>query len=156
MKVKSAPDGYHTITPYLKLRDCGRLIEFLKQAFGGVERGRLLKPDGTPLHADVVVGDSVLMLHEAPPEWPRYKPATLFLRVEDADATFKQAIAAGAKAVFGPANMYYGARVACVTDFADNDWWIESPLEQLTLEEIQKRATEFLKSKEALTKTAGP
>jgi hypothetical protein len=61
MKINPIPDGYRSITPYLKLPNCGRLIEFLKQAFGGVEKARLVRPDGAVLHAEIVIGDSLLM-----------------------------------------------------------------------------------------------
>jgi PhnB protein len=146
MKRKIIPDGYHTITPYLKLPNCAQLLEFLKTAFGATEKFRLLKPDGSLLHAEVLIGDSMVMVHEAPPPW-KAKPSTLYLRVEETDATFKQALAAGATTVFEPADIYYGARVACVTDVADNDWWISSPIENLTLEEVQRRAIDMLNSR---------
>ncbi len=115
MKPKTIPDGYHSITPYLKLPNCTQLLEFLKKAFGAIEKGRLVKPDGSLLHAEVLIGDSMVMVHEAPPPW-KAKPSTMYLRVDDADATYKQAVAAGATTVFEPANTYYGARVACITD----------------------------------------
>jgi PhnB protein len=88
----------------------------------------------------------MVMVHEAPPPW-KGKPSTMYLRVDDADATYKQAVAAGATTVFEPTNTYYGARVACVTDVADNDWWISCPIENLTLDEVQQRATELLNSR---------
>ena len=146
MKANPIPDGYRTVTPYLKLPNCERLIDFLKRAFGGVEKGRLLRPDGTVLHAEVLIGDSLLMIHEAPSEW-KVKPSTLYLRVGDIDATYKQAIEAGATPVSAPTNMFYGARVACVSDVAGNDWWIATQIEDLTLEEIQERATAFLEAR---------
>ena len=119
MKPASAEVSHHTVTPYLKLPNCGRLLEFLKQAFGAVEQGKLSQPDGTVLHAEVVIGDTLLMVHELPsPGKP--KPGSLYLRVDDVDATYKRAIEAGGTAVFEPANMYYGARVACVTDVAES------------------------------------
>jgi hypothetical protein len=88
MKPNPIPEGYHTITPYLKLPDAGRLAEFLKKAFGGIERGRLLKPDGSLLHAEILIGDSLVMVHEAPPHWTP-KPCTLYFYVEDVDATYR-------------------------------------------------------------------
>jgi PhnB protein len=146
MNRNSIPEGYRSITPYLKLPNCGRLIEFLKQAFGAVEKARLAKPDGSVLHAEIVIGDSLLMIHEAPPGW-KLKPASLYHCVADADAAYQKAIAAGATPVFGPADMYYGARVACVTDVADNDWWLAQRIEKLSIEEIQQRATAFVKAR---------
>ncbi len=89
-----APDGYRSITPFLKLPNAGRLVESLKRAFDGIERGRLLKPDGTLFHAEVLIGDSLVMVHDAPGEW-KSKPSTLYLYVGDVDATYKQALKAG-------------------------------------------------------------
>lgn len=146
MKPNAIPEGHHTITPFLKLPNAERLAEFLKQAFGGIERGRLLKPDGSLLHTEILIGDSMVMVHEAPPHWTP-KPCTLYLHVEDVDATYKRAMAAGGKSIAEPANMYYGARVACVQDVSENDWWIAARVEELSLEEIQKRAGEFLKAR---------
>ena len=88
------------------------------------------------------------MIHELP-SGGKPKPCTLYLRVNDTDAKFKQAVAAGATPVFQPADMYFGERVACVTDVSQNDWWIASPIdnEKLSIDEIQKRATTFLEAK---------
>jgi PhnB protein len=140
-------DGHRTVTPYLKLPNCERLIQFLKQAFNAREMGKLLKPDGTVLHAEVIIGDTLLMIHELPPGPGTPKPCTLYLRVDDTDATYKQALQAGAISIFAPTNMYYGARVACVTDVSANDWWIAAPTENLSLGEIQQRATAFLEAR---------
>jgi PhnB protein len=139
-------DGYHTVTPYLKLPNCGRLLEFLKNAFGAVEKDRLLKPDGGVLHAEVVIGDTLLMVHELPGSVTP-KPCTLYLRVENTDAAFQRAVAAGALPIFEPTDMYYGERVACVTDVSQNDWWIAAPVENLSLAEIQERAAQFLQAR---------
>jgi PhnB protein len=146
MKHNPVPDGYHSITPYLKLPNAGRLVEFLKKAVDGVETGRLTKPDGTVLHAEVRIGDSLVMVHELPSHG-KPKPSNLYLRVEDVDATYKRAIEAGGTSVMKPANMYYGARTACVQDVSENDWWIATRIETLTLEEVQERATAFLKAR---------
>jgi PhnB protein len=81
---------YRTVTPYLKLPNSGQLVDFLKTAFEAVEKDRLSKPDGTLLHAEIVIGDTLLMVHELPaPGTP--KPCTLYLRADNTDATFKQA-----------------------------------------------------------------
>ena len=138
---------YQTVTPYLKLPNSERLLEFLKSAFNGIESGRLLKPDGSVLHAEVTIGDTLLMIHELPSHGTP-KPCTLYLRVDDTDATFAQAVAAGATPIFQPTDMYYGERVACVTDVSQNDWWIAAPIEKLSLGEIQERATAFLGERE--------
>jgi PhnB protein len=147
----TTPTEYRTVTPYLKLPNSARLVEFLKSAFGATEKGRILKPDGTLLHAELFVGDTLLMIHELPPEGVP-KPCTLYLRVTNTDTTFEQAVAAGATPIFPPTDMYYGERVACVTDVSQNDWWIAAPVENLSLSEIQARAAVFLhaRSKESL------
>jgi PhnB protein len=146
MKHNPVPDGYHSITPYLKLPNAGRLVEFLKKAFDGIETGRLTKPDGAVLHAEVRVGDSLVMVHESP-DHRKPKPSTLYLYVGDVDATYKRAIEAGGLSVTEPTNMYYGDRVACVRDVSENDWWIAARLEDAPLAEIQQRATAFLKAR---------
>jgi PhnB protein len=148
MGAPTTPTHYNTVTPYLKLPNCGALIEFLKAAFDATESDRLTKPDGSVLHAEVIIGNTLLMVHEQPEHWYP-KPCTLYLRVADTDETFQKAIAAGAAPVFEPANMYYGDRVACVTDVAGNDWWIAQPVEHLSISEIQNRATDFLNSRSA-------
>ncbi len=146
MKVNPIPEGCHSITPYLRVPDAARLIEFLIQAFEGVERARILRPDGTVLHAQVRIGDSLLMIGEPQGQW---KPtlSMLYLYVADIDAAYKQAIAAGATSVVEPTNMFYGDRTACVKDVAENDWWIATRIENPTLEEIQERANAFFQAK---------
>ncbi len=141
--MQTTPSEYRTVTPYLKLHNSDRLVEFLKGAFNATEKARLLKPDGTLLHAELFIGDTLLMIHELPPPGVP-KPCTLYVRVTNTDATFQQAIAAGATPIFQPTDMYYGERVACVTDVSQNDWWIAAPVENLSLNEIQTRAADFL------------
>ena len=94
--------------------------------------------------------------YEAPGEW-KSKPLTLYLYVGDVDATYKQAIEAGGKSIFEPTNMYFGDRVACVTDVSENDWWIAARLENASVAEVQERATALLKarSQENKGKTKG-
>jgi uncharacterized glyoxalase superfamily protein PhnB len=146
MKAQPVPDGYRSITPYLKLPNSGRLVEFLKEAFGAIERGRLTRPDGMLLHAEVVIGDSLVMIHEAPSHMEA-KPSTLYMYVGDVDTTYERALNAGGTSVMAPHDMYYGDRVACVRDVSENDWWIATRLENASLEEIQERATDFLESR---------
>jgi PhnB protein len=142
MNANPVPEGCHSITPYLTVPDAARLIEFLKQAFDGVERARIVRPDGTVLNAQVRVGDSLLMIGEPQGQW-KPRPSMLYYYVADVDATYRRAIAAGATSVIETANMFYGDRVACVKDMAENDWWIATRLENPSLVEIQERATTF-------------
>jgi uncharacterized glyoxalase superfamily protein PhnB len=142
MKTQPIPKDCHAITPYLTVPDAARLIEFLKKAFDGVERARISRPDGTVLHAQVRIADSLLMIGEPQGQW-KPRPCVLYHYVADVDATYKRALAAGAVSVIEPADMFYGDRAACVKDVADNDWWIATHREDLSETEIQKRATEF-------------
>lgn len=146
MKVNPIPEDCGTITPYLTIPDVARLIEFLKQAFDGVERARISRPDGTVLHAQVRIGSSLLMIGEPQHPW-KPRPSMLYLYVADVDATYKRAIEAGAKSVIEPADMFYGDRHACVKDVGENDWWIASRIENLSAAEIQERATAFYKQR---------
>jgi PhnB protein len=144
MKVNPIPEGCHSITPYLTVPDAARLIDFLKQAFDGLELARISRPDGTILHAQVRVGDSLLMIGEPQGQW-KPRPSMLYLYVADIDAVYKRAVGAGAKSVIEPVNMFYGDRTACVKDVTENDWWIATRVENPTLEQIQERATAFFK-----------
>ncbi len=146
MKVNPVPDDCGNVTPYLLVPDVARLIEFLKQAFDGIERAKISRPDGTVLHAQVRIGNSLLMIGQPQSPW-KPRPSMLYLYVADVDATYRRAIAAGAQSVLEPADMFYGDRHACVKDVAENDWWIASRIENLSLEEIQKRATAFYQQK---------
>jgi|ERR1051326_89828 PhnB protein len=146
MKVQPIPEGCHSLTPYLTVPDAARLIEFLKTAFDGIERARIVRPDRTVLHAQVRVGDSLVMIGEPQGQW-KPMPCVLYLYVPDADAIYRQAVEAGAISVVEPANMFYGDRTACVKDVADNFWWIATRIENPSLAEIQERATAFFKQK---------
>jgi|ERR1017187_8039702 PhnB protein len=146
MKPNHIPEGCHSVTPYLTVPDAALLVEFLKQAFDGIERARISRPDGTVLHAQVRVGDSLLMIGEPQGQW-KPRPTMLYYYVADMDATYKRAIAAGAKSVVDPASMFYGDRCGCVKDVADNDWWIATHIEELSTAQIQERATAFYQQK---------
>ena len=143
MKVNPIPTDCPAISPYLTVPDAARLIEFLKQAFGGVEHGIIKRPDGAVMHAQVRIRDSLVMIGQAPGE-SKPRSNMLYLYVADVDATYKQALAAGGTSMVEPADMFYGDRHACVRDMAGNEWWLASRIENLSLEEIQKRAAEFM------------
>jgi PhnB protein len=144
MKANPIPEGCHSITPYLTVPDAGRLVKFLKQAFDGIERAKILRPDGTVLHAQVRIGDSLLMISEPQGQW-KPRPSMLYFYVADVDAAYKRAIKAGAISVIEPVDMFYGDRHACVKDVAENDWWIATHIEDLSADEIQQRAIAFYK-----------
>lgn len=139
MPVKPIPDGYHTLTPYLVVENAATLITFLEEAFGGVEISRTTMPDGTILKAVVTVGDSPVILGEARGDFGPM-PASIYLYVEDTDATYKRALAAGATSLMEPGDQFYGDRNAGVKDPCGNCWWIATRFEDVPAEEIERRA----------------
>ena len=144
MPVKSVPDGYHTVTPYLVVKGVGRLMEFLAQAFDGKGSECHRREDGTVMHAEVRIGDSVIMMGEAwGPHEPR--PATLHLYVPDTDALYRRALAAGATSLREPENQFYGDRSAGVMDPCGNQWWIGTRVEEVPPAEMARRMKEQAK-----------
>ena len=144
MTVKPIPDGYHSVIPYLVVQGAAALIDFLRQAFDATEKGRHAWPDGSIMHAEVKIGDSVIMLGEARGEW-KPMPASIYLYVNDADATFRKAIKAGAVSVMEPADQFYGDRHGGVKDTCGNLWWIATHIEEVPPEELQRRMEEYIK-----------
>ena len=142
--VKSIPEGFHTITPYLVVPDPAALIEFLEQAFDAKELHRTDRPDGSVMH--VKIGDSMLMMGGATPEWPPL-PAGIYLYVEDADQIYARAIAAGAVPVMEPMDAFWGDRMGGVRDASDNFWWIASHNEDVPREEVARRAAAEMRQK---------
>jgi uncharacterized glyoxalase superfamily protein PhnB len=140
MAVNYRPEGYHTATPYLVVPGVAKLIDFLKQAFGAEERERMAQPDGRIMHAEVKIGDSIIMMGEPTPEMMEQIPAMIYLYVPDADATYQKALRAGAKSVMEPADQFYGDRSGAVEDPSGNKWWIATRKEELSQEEIGRRA----------------
>jgi len=146
-KPKPIPDGSHTFTPYLIVSDGARAIEFYKQAFGATEKLRLAGPDGQIMHAEIQIGDSVIMLSNACPEMgakPQEafggSPVMLHLYVPDVDATAAQATDAGAKVQRPVQNQFYGDRSGMLTDPFGHSWNIATHVEDVSPEEINKRA----------------
>ena len=136
--VKAIPEGYHAITPYLVLQDAAKFIDFAKQAFSAQERMRMPGPDGKIGHAEMQIGDSVLMLSDASAEFPAM-PAMIHLYVSDADAMYKQALQAGASSVREPADQFYGDRSAGIKDAFGNQWYLATHVEDVPPEEMEKR-----------------
>ena len=140
MPVKPIPEGYHSVTPYLVVEGVAALIDFMKQAFGAREIERMGRPDGTIQHAEVQIGDSMIMMGEATaPREPM--PTMLYLYVNDTDATYQRALKAGATSVQEPANQFYGDRNAGVKDRSGNFWYIGTHVEDVSPEEISRRAS---------------
>jgi len=125
IKVKYIPEGHHTVSPYLVVPGVAQLIEFTKQVFGATEVYASKRPDGTVQHAEVRIGDSIVMMGEGGPGGKHF-PGMLHLYVEDADAVYQRAIQAGAKSVREPADQPYGDRSGGVEDAFGNQWWIST------------------------------
>lgn len=139
MPVKPIPDGYHTVTPYLLVEDVEKLLEFLKQAFGAKETERIPSPDGTVTHAEVRIGDSVIMMGKPRGEF-RPLPSMIYLYTENVDAVYKRALQAGATSVMEPADQFYGDRNGGAKDPLGNLWWIATHQEDVSHEELIRRA----------------
>ncbi len=146
-KVKPIPEGYHTVTPYLIVKDGARAIEFYKKAFGATELLRMADPGGKIGHAEIKIGDSPIMLADEVPEMGARSPQSLggspvsiLLYVEDVDALFSQAVAAGAKVQRPVKDQFYGDRTGGVTDPFGHVWYIATHKEDVSPEEMQKRA----------------
>ena len=137
--VKPVPEGYHTVTPYLTARDAAGLLEFARKAFGAVETCRMSAPDGAIRHAEVRIGDSMVMVGQARDEW-QPRPASLYLYVPDVDATYRQAVVAGGRSIQEPTTHFYGDRSGAVEDSQGNQWWIATHVEDVSPEEIERRA----------------
>jgi PhnB protein len=142
MPVNPIPEGYHSVTPYLVGPRVSQLIDFLKQAFGATETGRHERPDGSIMHAEVRIGNSAVMMGE-PNEQVKAMPTCLVLYVENVDETYRRALAAGAKSVREPADQFYGDRTGGVEDPSGNQWWLAARIEELTSDEVERRATEL-------------
>ncbi|MCH7472892.1 VOC family protein [bacterium] len=146
MAVKTQPDGFNTITPHLLVQDPEKQIEFLKQTFGAQEVELIKKEDGSVVHAEFRIGDSLVMLSQSSEKSPPM-PCTLYVYVADADATYKKALASGADSLQEPADQFYGDRNAGVKDQCGNHWWIATHIEDVSAEEIQRRSTALAESK---------
>ena len=138
MTAKAIPDGYHTVTPYIVVSGAAGLIDFTKQAFDAHERSRKTNPDGTVMHAEVQIGDSVLMIADASDAFAAM-PAMIHLYVADVDAAYKSALGAGAESMRKPADQPYGDRSAGVKDTWGNQWWVATHIEDMSEDEMARR-----------------
>jgi PhnB protein len=146
-RVKPIPEGYHSVTPYLIVKGAAKAIEFYKQAFGATELGRMTAPDGRIGHSEIQIGDSRIMLADEFPEMDARGPESfggtpvlIHLYVEDVDAVAKQAAAAGAREVRPLQDQFYGDRSGMFADPFGHKWNISTRKENLSAEEIGKRA----------------
>lgn len=144
MAVKPIPEGYHTVTPYLTVSDLPRLVQFLADAFDGKPSELVPDEQGQVRHAEVRIGDSMVMIGQEREQW-KARPGTIYLYVEDAHATYKRAMSAGAKSLMEPAQMFYGDINGGVEDPVGNWWWIATHVEDVSPEEMERRAREQMK-----------
>jgi PhnB protein len=142
MAVKPIPEGFHTITPYITVDNPEAVMDFLKKTFNAQETFAMRDDKGKVQHAEVKVGSSMVMLGAARDQY-KARPGNFYVYVEDCDAVYKKAIAAGAKSLGEPADQFYGDRHGGVTDAEGNNWWIGTHVEDLSHEELNRRAKEF-------------
>jgi PhnB protein len=147
MAVKPIPDGYHTVTPYLAVEDAAAAIDYYEKVFGAKERVRMDTPDGKIGHAELEIGDSLVMLADAVPQFSTRAPtevgattASIFLYVEDVDAVVKGAVDAGATVLMEVADQFWGDRFGTVQDPFGHQWSVATHVEDVPPEEIEERA----------------
>lgn len=152
MAVQAIPQGYHTLTPYMTVRDAARALAFYKQAFGAVERGVMKGPDGRVMHAELTIGDSIFMLADEFPQFGSLSPQSiggsgmgLHIYVEDVDSAFDRAIGAGATIEMPVADMFWGDRYGKLVDPFGHKWSIATHKRDMSPEEIEEAQEEFMK-----------
>jgi PhnB protein len=146
MSAKPVPDGYHTVTPYLIVNDGAKAIDFYCKALGATERMRLASPEGKIGHAELQLGDSVVMLADEFPQMGALSPKSvggspvgLAIYVEDVDSRFERAVKAGAKVVRPVQDQFYGDRSGTLEDPFGHKWTIATHIEDVPPEEISRR-----------------
>jgi PhnB protein len=151
MSVKPIPDGYHSVQLYLAVDDAAKAIDWYTKAFGATERFRMDGPGGTIGHAELQIGDSVVMLSDPFPQASTKPPkelggttASAMLYVEDVDATFKQAVDAGATVTMELSDQFWGDRFGSITDPFGHSWSIATHVEDVPPDEMEKRAADAM------------
>lgn len=156
-KVKAVPEGYHAVTPFLVLHECAKAIDFYKKAFGAEERSRMPGPGGKIMHAELKIGNSMVMMNDEMPEMgpdamksPKAlggSPIGIMIYCEDADAMFKRATAAGAKVKMPIDDMFWGDRYGQVEDPFGIRWSIATHTREVSPEEMKRAMEEMAKRK---------
>lgn len=148
-KRKSVPhvrEGFHDVTPFLIVDGAVALLEFAKKAFGAKVPFITKTDEGRVIHAYLQIGDSIIMVADTM-EGMKAETALLYLYVDDCDATYKKALAAGAKVVAEPKDQFYGDRAGGVRDPWGNSWWVGTQIEELSNEELDQRSRESVNVK---------
>ena len=147
MPVKPIPEGYHSITPYLIIRNAAEAIEFYKKAFGATELFRFPAPDGKIGHAEIKIGDSPIMIADEfadmgynGPQSLGGSPVSIMLYVDDVDAVFKRAVEAGASVKEALQDKFYGDRMGTLTDPYGHRWHVATHMEDVSMDEMERRA----------------
>lgn len=151
MAAQSPPPGFHTVTPALIVRGASEAIDFYRRVFGAEEVSRMPAPDGTLMHAEIRIGDSMIMLGDENPQWGTLSPlstngvsGSLHVYVDDADAVYQLALREGAKVRYPIENTFWGDRYGKVTDPFGHEWGIATHVRDVPPDEMQRGAEQFL------------
>jgi PhnB protein len=151
-KVRPVPKGYHAVTPALAIQGADAFIKFCKKAFGATEIMRMKGPGGSVMHAEILIGDSRLMVGDENPQWGNKSaktlggsPLTLHIYVPDCDAAVAKALKAGAAAGMPVADQFWGDRYGTVVDPFGNVWGVGTHIEDVDDKEMKKRSAKFMK-----------
>jgi uncharacterized glyoxalase superfamily protein PhnB len=137
--VQKRPEGFHTVNPYLVIDGAAKVIEFMKQAFGAIEVGETFRgSDGKIMHAAVRIGDSMVELGDS----TEPMPMNLHVYIDDVDSLYQRAITAGGTSIREPETTFYGERSAGVKDPGGNTWWLACHVEDVSNEEVMRRAAQ--------------
>ncbi len=155
MAAKPIPEGYHSVSPALAIDGAAEAIDFYKRALGAKERYRMPGPEGTIAHAELEIGDSVVMLSDPFPQSTTRPPRELggtsvaiFVYVEDVDAVFQQALDAGATVTMPLENQFWGDRFGSITDPYGHHWSLATHVEDVPPEEMEERAKQAMAATE--------
>jgi len=142
-QVKPIPDGHHSVQPYLIFKNCNEAIDFFTKAFGAKERFRMAGPGGGTGHAEIQIGDSIIMMADESPQMDAFSaehfqgsPVSLLIYTEDGDAVYARALAAGATSLREPADQPYGDRMSGVKDPFGYKWWIATHIKDVSFQDV--------------------
>jgi PhnB protein len=151
MPIQTPPSGYHVVTPAIVVRDAAQAIDFYQRAFGAEEVSRMKAPDGSIMHAEIRIGDSIVMLGEENEQWgtksplsTNGNPGSLHMYVADADAAFQRAVDAGASVTYPLEDAFWGDRYGKVRDPFGHEWGIATRVREMTDEQVEKAGQEWM------------